>query len=312
MKRRVDIAGISVEVAARDASRWEAVEVLFGDCLGSSEPPALVVEHQVSAPDLPDSPADETSSELEVWLDPEGVAARHSSGACARRFGDRIVVGGWTPGIESVRAFRMATQPPLIDALGHHGRHTLHAASLERDGSAILVLGGSGAGKSTFAFAGSQGGWRIITDDLSLVGVNDVAHVSGLPKPVNVPSDALDSPPEGSRLLPNDERQRWALPSSAIAARGKYPVRAVVMLGHSADAAEVTETPASPARLERLIASLPLGAMPSAVRAFFPVAARLSRLPAYTYMHPFEPAERMPAVVDLLRALWTDLGERAQ
>jgi hypothetical protein len=135
----------------------------------------------------------------------------------------------------------------------------------------------------------------------------DVAHVSGLPKPVNVPSDTLDKPPEGSRRLPNDERERWALPSSAIAARGQYPVRAVVMLGHSPDSAVSAATPASPARLERLIASLPLGAMPSAVRAFFPVAARLSRLPAYTYMHPFEPAERVPAALALLGALWADV-----
>ena len=79
------------------------------------------------------------------------------------------------------------------------------------------------------------------------------------------------------------------------------------MLGHSPDSAVSAATPASPARLERLIASLPLGAMPSAVRAFFPVAARLSRLPAYTYMHPFEPAERVPAALALLGALWADV-----
>lgn len=131
--------------------------------------------------------------------------------------------------------------------------------------------------------------------------------MSGLPKPVNVPSDTFETPPDGSRQLPNDERRRWALPSSAIAARGQYPVRAVVLLGHSADSAKLERTPASPERLQRLIASLPMVAMPSAVRAFFPVGARLSRLPAYTYMHPFEPRERIPAVIALLGHLWADV-----
>jgi hypothetical protein len=276
------------------------------------ERPSIVVNHRVRPPDMPDRPADQVSSEVEVWLDADGVSSRHVSGTCGRRVGEDIVVGGWTDGSEPLRAFRMATQPPLLDALGLHGRHALHAAALERDGSAVLVLGGSGAGKSTFAFAGSQGGWRIVADDLSLVGLSDVAHVSGLAKPVNVPSDTLATPPEGSRLLANDERQRWVLPSSAIAARGQYPVRAVVTLGHSVDSATVTETPASPARLERLIASLPMGAMPSAVRAFFPVAARLSRLPAYTYMHPSEPGDRIAAAIALLGELWADVGETGQ
>jgi hypothetical protein len=312
MRRRVDIAGLSVDVGAQDASRWEGVDVLFGGCPDSSDPPTIVVDHRVDGPELPDRPPDQDSGEVQVWFDDAGVAARHLSGTCARRVGDEIIVGGWTTAFEPIRAFRLATQPPLMDALGRHGRHALHAASLERDGSAVLVLGPSGSGKSTFAFAGSQGGWRIIADDLSLVGLSDVAHVSGLPKPVNVPSDTFETPPEGSRRLPNDERRRWALPPSAIAARGQYPVRAVVMLGHSADSAEFTETPASPERLERLIASLPMGAMPSAVRAFFPVGGRLSRLPAYTYMHPFEPAERIPSAIELLGHLWADVAEHDQ
>ena len=55
-----------------------------------------------------------------------------------------------------------------------------------------------------------------------------------------------------------------------------------------------------------------MGAMPTAVRAFFPVAARLSRLPAYTYMHPSEPGERVAAAIAALGALWADVGENGQ
>jgi hypothetical protein len=306
MKRRIAIAGVGIDLRAVDASRWEALDALFGACLDSAGPASIAVDYQERAPEVPGRPPDQVSAEVAIWFDPDGVSARHLTGVCGRRVNDAIVVGGWRPGIEAVRAFRLATQAPLIDALGEHGRHALHAAALERDGSAVLVLGGSGAGKSTFAFAGSRGGWKIIADDLSIVDLSDAVYTSGLPKPVNVPSDALDLPPHGSRPLPNDERARWALPATAITARGRYPVRAVVTLGHSADSAEILETPASPDRLRRLIASLPLAGMPRAIRGFFPVAARLSRLPTYTYMHPADPTERVASAIALLERLRHD------
>jgi hypothetical protein len=123
MRRRVDIAGVSVEVGAGDAARWDALDALFGGCPDSAESPTIVVEHRVNAPELPDRPADQISGDVEIWLDDDGVSARHRSGTTGRRVGDEIIVGGWTDGVEPVRAFRMAVQPPLMDTLGRHGRH---------------------------------------------------------------------------------------------------------------------------------------------------------------------------------------------
>jgi hypothetical protein len=304
MKRNIDIAGVAVEIAAADAIGWGPVDALFGPCLDTDEPPELTLRHGFDVPALPDRAADQASPELAVWFDEDGVSARHASGLCARRIADRIVAGG-SGGRDPVRAFRLATQPPLIDALARHGRHALHAASLEHGGAAVVVLGGSGAGKSTFAFAGARSGWRIVADDLSLVYGTTPTFVSGLPKPVNVPADVLGAPPEGSLQIPDDDRRRWVLPASVIGARSTYPVRAVVLVGHSADEAAIVETPPSPARLERLIAALPLGLMPSALRAYFPVAAALSRLPAFVYRHPRDPAERAGAAAALLAQLET-------
>jgi hypothetical protein len=309
MKRRVVVAGITLEVQADGADLWQPVEVLFSGCIPSVAEPEITIRHGPTPPAVPDRPPTWCVPELAVWLEADGVAARHASGATGRRFDDQIIVGGSDPSdSDPARAFRLVTQLPLIDALARHGRHAMHAAAVERDGDAVLVLGDSGAGKSTLAYAGSQGGWRIVADDLSLVGIDGVARVSGLPKPVHVPGNLLTLPPAGSRRLPDDERERWSLPPTAIAARGRYPIAAVVMLAHSTGRASAVEVPPSPTRLQMLIGSLPLAGLPHVVQAFFPIAAAVSRLPMWTYTHPARVEERVPAGIALLDSI---VGEGA-
>ena len=106
----------------------------------------------------------------------------------------------------------MTAQFPLVDALRFHDRHVLHAAAVEREGQAVVVLGGSGAGKSTFAYAAAHAGWGIVTDDLCIVEAGDGVYVTGFPKPVNVPSDVLAATPVDAARLAGDARDRWALP----------------------------------------------------------------------------------------------------
>ncbi|MXO71263.1 hypothetical protein [Alteraurantiacibacter buctensis] len=51
-----------------------------------------------------------------------------------------------------------------------HGGHTYHAGSLVRNGRGILLMGHSGAGKSTMTLGlGLTAGWRILGDDMALV-----------------------------------------------------------------------------------------------------------------------------------------------
>ena len=45
----------------------------------------------------------------------------------------------------------------------------LHAASVERDGGALVLAGDSGVGKSTLAFSLAEAGWRLVADDLTAV-----------------------------------------------------------------------------------------------------------------------------------------------
>ena len=53
--------------------------------------------------------------------------------------------------------------------LAGHQRFMVHGAAVERDGTALLLLGNSGAGKSTLAAAALDAGWHALSDDLTIV-----------------------------------------------------------------------------------------------------------------------------------------------
>lgn len=309
MRRLVSIAGVAVALEAEDQDRWRAVDALFGGCVDAAGPVAISIRYQSEPPLVPTRPADMVYPEAEVWLDEDGVAARHQSGTCGRRVGDTIVVGGEPPASEPVRGFRQAVQHALLDALARHDRHALHAAALHRDSVTILALGASGAGKSTLAFAGGQRGWEILSDDLCLIHPGPNVVVSGFPKPLNVPGDALLSPPRGSRPLLDDDRERWVLPHSFATAHDSYEVKALVLVGHAEAAAGSDAVGAGPIRIELVLGSMPLRGLPRYVRAFFPSAARLSRLPTLRYMHHGESSQRLVSAAAFLDDLWQDLSD---
>lgn len=276
------------------------MEALFVGCPPSDAPAQITVEHDRSPPPVPADAPDAGTEELRAWYPSSGVTSQHISGATGRREGDRVRVGGIGATADPERAFRMACQLPLMDALRLHDRHVLHAAAVERGGSAIIVLGDSGAGKSTFAFAAAERGWGMVADDLTILAAPAVegarATVTGFPKPVNIPRDALGEPPPGARTIPDDARRRMALPPTTITARRQYEVVAVVLLEHSgADASHRSLDPGPPV-IRSLLESYPLIGVPGAARAFLPIAGALTRGPMYVFAHASSPDDRAAAV----------------
>jgi HprK-related kinase A len=75
-------------------------------------------------------------------------------------------------------------------ALGERRFLLLHAASVERDGRALIITGESGAGKSTLSALLSARGWRFMGDEFALIDpANGLAYP--FPRPVSLKNESV-------------------------------------------------------------------------------------------------------------------------
>jgi len=126
----------------------------------------------------------------------------------------------------------------------------VHAAAIDIDGTALVVAGPSGAGKTTLALAFVGAGYRLLTEEMVLIRAD--ATAVGLSRPMHV-RDASSLPASWRRApYPMREatgleiREQLVVPDSASLQRSPLPVRALVRLTHGAD---------RPSQLERIAAS---------------------------------------------------------
>ncbi|UVO54080.1 HprK-related kinase A [Sphingomonas sp. SUN039] len=77
-------------------------------------------------------------------------------------------------------------------ALGERRFLLLHAASVERDGRALILTGESGAGKSTLATLLGSEGWRFMGDEFALIEpATGMAHP--FPRPSSLKNESIDA-----------------------------------------------------------------------------------------------------------------------
>lgn len=77
-------------------------------------------------------------------------------------------------------------------ALGERRFLLLHAASVERDGRALILTGESGAGKSTLATLLGSDGWRFMGDEFALIEpATGMAHP--FPRPSSLKNESIDA-----------------------------------------------------------------------------------------------------------------------
>lgn len=67
----------------------------------------------------------------------------------------------------------------------------IHAAVLERDGLAVILPAPPGSGKSTLCAALAHRGWRLLSDELTLLRVTD-GRIVPLPRPVSLKNQSID------------------------------------------------------------------------------------------------------------------------
>jgi HprK-related kinase A len=75
-------------------------------------------------------------------------------------------------------------------ALGERRFLLLHAASVERDGRALIVTGESGAGKSTLVAMLGEQGWRLLGDEFALLDVKS-GRLHPFPRAVSLKNEAI-------------------------------------------------------------------------------------------------------------------------
>lgn len=75
-------------------------------------------------------------------------------------------------------------------ALGWRRHLLLHAATVEKDGRAIILSGESGSGKSTLAALLGERGWRLMGDEFALVDLVD-GTLAPFPRLVSLKNEAI-------------------------------------------------------------------------------------------------------------------------
>ena len=72
-----------------------------------------------------------------------------------------------------------------------HSRLILHSAVIERNGHAVIMPAPPGSGKSTLCAALVNRGWRLLSDELALISLQDMS-ITPLVRPVSLKNESIE------------------------------------------------------------------------------------------------------------------------
>lgn len=200
---------------------------------------------------------------------------------------------------------------PRVSVL--HGRLPIHAATVGDGDGAVMLLGTSGAGKSTMTAALARRlGWRIFSDDMSVLCDKQrpivfpaVAGVSVWP----ATQRALTLPPEECHPLQAPGGKLWYAPASTARSLDPQPLEAVILLcdaaGPDIESKRLTGPSVAVMVLSQLVAFNPtdVGEMGGLAARYIQMIARV---PVYGLAYPRDYGA-LPAVVDTIERLRADV-----
>ena len=193
-------------------------------------------------------------------------------------------------------------------ALGERRFLLLHAASIERDGRALILTGESGAGKSTLATLLGSEGWRFMGDEFALIEpATGMAYP--FPRPSSLKNESIDAaltlidPARFGPVLddtPKGRIRHVVPPANALAAMATPAAPALVLFPRFGLPEAARPVPPSEAFVRLTQASTNYVALGE--RGFAALTGLVEGVPSVALDYP-----DMPTARRMIDALWSEL-----
>jgi hypothetical protein len=189
-------------------------------------------------------------------------------------------------------------------------RQPLHAACVERDGLALLLVGPAGVGKSTLTYTAAREGYRILAEDIVWLQLRDTFAIWGLVTRLFLPPDSAQFFPELGALRPmvrsnGEEKVVVPLDARHAVGDGRIATATVCLLGRS-DRRSARLVQATPEEIAAALGTFETG-FDLFRGTIGPAIERLSRTPGWRLLLTDDPRDAIPELHRLFGAL-TDPG----
>lgn len=126
---------------------------------------------------------------------------------------------------------------PIALCLLHRGDLALHAAAVEIDGRALMLVAGGGSGKTTLAAAFAQAGYRVLSEDVSCITIDGAPAIVPGPAMLRLRPDVMScvNLPEAQVMRRLPSRVTVALSTESRGNCRPVPLGAMVVLQAAAE-----------------------------------------------------------------------------
>lgn len=277
----VMIGSVAVEIVA-EGRYLDAVRSRFG----ITEATERDIEFRFElGPDVPRPPAGDPGDGgdlLTCWTRDDdhwvgvGDAVGHLSG-------NTVTIGGPAKTDDDLAALDVLCQSMVAVAFAGPRRVVVHGAAVGRGEQVVLVVGRSGAGKSTTAAAALLAGWELLSDDLVVVDL-DPPRLTGVHRAPMFPDGLLAGSrfEDSARIVDDDPRRRTRLPADVLTAETR-PLAGIVVVDHGTGdgGLEVLE----PGNLEVISGAFAVRPYAPFMRRQFGALVEVVGLPTFRLLH---------------------------